>query len=235
VSPLAAALTAFALFAAPVAAAALVRQRPRRAPLTERPPCVSTTVVVHEAGHTLLAWHCTAVADVLLVNVRANASGGPGGFVRNAWMTAGPQPATNWCRLVVALGGFAAEMMVMQRASSGPSREDLLEAAALCRAIVRAGGAEPPWPAPREREIAFERAFAEEMSGAELAVMRAGYATARDLLARRAESLTRLVVFLLRKPVARGDELAEVLGHRPVASTTLWRVLSNEVRAEFSV
>ena len=231
-TPLAAALAAFALTAvAPAVAAALGWAR--RATTTR--PAVNPVVVLHEAGHALLAWHCTAVSDVLHVDTRVALDGSPGGYVRNAWLTAAPKPAIHWCRLVVALGGVAAEMMVSRRARSGPASEDLMEAAALCRAIVRVGGVDPPWSPPRDRGLAFERVFVDQLTAEELRVMRSGYSMARDLLEMRAAALASLLVLLAERPAVRGDELRRALGPRPVASTSLWRVLNNEVRAEFSL
>lgn len=110
-----------------------------------------------------------------------------------------------------------------------------MEAAALCRAIVQAGGAEPPWPPPPERALAFERVFVEQLTEQELRVMRTGYATARAILSHRSASLARLVALLFYRPVVRGEDLHPVLGPRPVASTSLWITLSDEVRAEFTL
>jgi ATP-dependent Zn protease len=191
---------------------------------------------VHEAGHAIVAWHCTAVVDVLTVNTEQSGDGVLGGHVRSAWLVNAPQPALDWCRLVVTLGGVAAEMMVIRRARSKPSSGDLMEAVSLCRRIVQAGGVVPPWShRPRERRIAFERVFVEQLTEEELRVMRFAYAMARDLLAQRSSALARLLALLVERPIVRGDDLYQVLGLRPVASTSLWRTLSNEVRAEFSI
>ena len=136
----------------------------------------------------------------------------------------------------MSLAGIAAEMMVVRRASSLSSASDLVEAAALCRAITREGWVEPPWPRPkRERTIAFNTVFVDRLSERELHVMRLGYATARDLLSRRSRELARLMALLLERPVVRGEDLQPLLGPRPIAATPLWLVMSGEVRAEFSV
>lgn len=110
-----------------------------------------------------------------------------------------------------------------------------MAAAVLCRAIVEHGPAEPPWrprPAP---PLPLARVFVDPLSAAEARVMLHGYAMARDLLSRHAESLVLLMTLLVDRPVVRGEELRAVLGPRPVASTALWRALSGEVRAEFTV
>lgn len=232
-TPLAAALLAFALTAVGPAVAAAIGWS-RRA-LTPHPD-VHPVTLVHEAGHALVAWHCTAVAYVESVDTMKTGYGTRGGHVRNAWLANAPQPALDWCRLVVTLGGIAAEMIVIRRARSGPASEDLMEAAALCRRIVQAGGVDPPWShRPRERRLAFERVFVEQLTEEELRVMRLAYAMARDLLAQRLLALARLLALLIERPIVRGDDLHPALGLRPVASTSLWRTLSSEVKAEFSV
>lgn len=231
-TPLVAALAAFSMTAiGPIVAAAVGWSRRAVTPH----PDVHPVALVHEAGHALAAWHCTAVAEVLTVDTMRTADGNRGGHVRNAWLAAAPQPALDWCRLVVALAGIAAEMMVIRRARSGPASEDLMEAAALCRRIVEAGGDEPPWPAPRDRRLAFERAFVEQLTEKELRVMRSGYAMARELLGQRATSMARLLALLIERPVVRGDDMHPALGPRPVASTSMWRTLSGQIKAEFSL
>lgn len=235
-TPLADALTAFSLTASgPLLALAWAwRRTPLPLPLPEPEPDLDPRVVVHEAGHALTAWHCTAVARVLSVNVLQNSRGGPGGFVRSAWLTTAPAPALAWCQLVVALGGLAAEMEILRSCRSAPASDDFRDAALLCRAIVQAGAVEPPWPALPERAIALERAFAESPPDDEARVLRAGYAKARDLVAERRRALARLVVLLADRRVVGGVELEGPLGSRPIAATELWRTLSGEVRAEFS-
>lgn len=231
-TPLAAALVAFALTAIGPAIAAAFGWSRRALTLD---PEVHPVALIHEAGHALVAWHCTAVADVLSVNTKRSGDGALGGHVTNAWLVNAPQPALDWCRLVVSLAGIAAEMMVIRRARSGPASEDLMSAAALCRSIVQAGGVDPPWPAPRDRRLAFERMFIEQLTEEELRVMRSGYAMARDLLGQRPIALARLLTLLIERPIVRGDDLRPALGPRPVASTALWRTLSSEVKAEFSI
>lgn len=237
-TPLSAALAWFELtVGVPVAALAvqaLSRAARKLHPLIIQPQ-VDPTVVLHEAGHALLAWHCTAVDSVLSVNTRESAIGGPGGYVKSAWLVNAPQPALDWCRLVVVLGGVAAEMMVARRARSGPASEDLMAAADLSRRIVQAGGADPPWSESWDYKLAFERVFVEQLSDAEMRVLRIGYAAARGMLARRPTALARLEVLLAERHVATGEELRAALGKRPVASTGLWRTLSGEIKAEFVI
>lgn len=229
-TPFAAALTAFEVTAIGPAIAAAIGWTRRTLTVEPVPPATE----VHEAGHALLAWYCTAVAYILHVDTVKSGDGTPGGHVRAAWYVSAPQPAADWCRLVVALGGLAAEMLVVRRVSSMASASDLLDAAARCRAIVRAGGVSPPWPAPTAPGFPFESVFTDPLTEAELRVMRVGYATARDLLARHPAELARLIALLVERPFVRGEDLRPALGPRPLAAGDLWWVLGDAMRAGFS-
>ena len=79
-TPLAAALLAVELTAIGPYVANLVGWS-RRAPAAVIADHPDPSVIAHESGHALLAWYCTAVADVLSVNTRTNSVGGVGGHV----------------------------------------------------------------------------------------------------------------------------------------------------------
>lgn len=235
-TPLQAALEWFALTAfCPIAALALSpRARSPLPPLPDAFPDLEPATVVHEAGHAVLAWYCTAVVDVTCVNVRRDSGAKAGGHVSYRSLPVS-SPAAVWCDVVVSLAGLAAELMVFGSFFSGRCASDLSCARRGAEAIVRSGY-EPPGGLGPGPSLPFDRMFADPLPDQELRVLRAAYRVARDILEERSEDLSRLSQLLISRPVVGGADLRSVLGRRPFTlSSVILHGLGKPVPAGFVV
>jgi len=206
-------MAAFHLTAAlPAAALALARWRPELQP---EPPATAPDprAVAHEAGHALVAWHCTSVTRVLRVDVTRSSDGQPGGHVllnRLAWRA----PDALWCELAVTLAGMAGELVVFGRVRSLNSADDLAQGLSLARSLAEIG-TPPPWSDVPASTLAFGDMFADPIDGAVIGVMRAGYAMARHVIMERSLPFCRLMAALSLGSALGEGELAAALGPRP--------------------
>lgn len=185
-------------------------QGARTAALTTDPcpplDTVLTRMAVHDAGHTIAAWFCTAVRDVERVSIREAHGAALWCVLRDD-----AHPPALWCRLVVLLAGVAAEARVFRRWRSLPAHGDLAEARRIAATLA---GQSPPWPAVVPLTLPFDAAFSEPLAAVELAVLHTGYAMARQILLVRHVQHRRLVGALLHREHLTQDEIADILGTR---------------------
>lgn len=186
---------------------ALLR-RPIRAP-EPAPPVAhdipqSRRFAVHEAGHAVAAWYCTAVERITRASIDAN-----GGVVVMRSRRGAP-----WCDAVILLAGIAAEGIVIGRFSSGPAREDLRHAIAAIRDLPDREDRAATGPTPD-----LERAFASPLSERERRLLRAAYGEAREIIRAHRDRFDRLADELHRNGSLDESEMRLILGARgPIAA-----------------
>lgn len=179
-------------------------------------------VAVHEAGHAVAAWFCTAIAAVDRVTIDPAPAAAlglgtndiTGGHVAHRMARL---DNWRWCAAVVDLAGFAAEAMVFDSVQTLPSARDLTDA----RDNVRAcGGLSYPWPTPDVSGPEFASYFVEPPSTAEVAGLAKAYYTARHVvLATHGSDLRRLANALRRRRYITEPGLVGLLGSRKMLHT----------------
>lgn len=175
----------------------------------DTPDTVDHRLAVHEAGHAVAVWWCTAVKCVHEVTIDSPT----GGHVSYDILSDDGADAT-WCRLVITLAGIAAELSVWPQFRSGASSADLAKARVEAGKIVAMGAYTPPWGPDGTRSPAFAEMYRRELGGVERIILERGYQRAKDLIAARVKDHTRLVVFLLVDRTVNEKKIAEIFGDR---------------------
>lgn len=187
------------------------------------PDTVDTRTAVHEAGHTIAAWRCTAVTRIHEVTL----DGPHGGYCRYEFLDC-RTAAELWCLTVIQLAGIAAELTVFDKTRSGPAEKDLRQARR--RAQLLAQHDEPPWSLPPEPgpTARFDHLFHPPLSTDEARVLHVAYRKARQLIRDSRHAHARLVALLLHQRTVRTPALTQLLGTR--AFTRFLRTLQNKPR-----
>jgi ATP-dependent Zn protease len=197
----------------------LTSERPAALPLPapmpqEHPDTSETRAAVHEAGHALAAWFCTAVVEVVSVELLGDVQGESDGVVTYRWRQIDGDAL--WRALVVMLAGAAAEVATFGYLQSAGSRSDLVKARQVAEWICGT----PEFALPRwARDTlgatpAFAQMFVEPLLPEVEAALSAAYRVARAVLVAHAAKHTALVSALLHRRRLGEAEVAHVLGHR---------------------
>ena len=159
---------------------------------------------IHEAGHVVAAWRCTAVGEIDFARV-----GDGDGLVRFSFIR--HSNACDWCRVVIALAGPAAEAMTYASGRSLESRSDLAGALRLAEALA---GTRAPWKIPEGKTFDFEKLFHPRPPEAVLSVLRDAYRTARRIVRGDRHGVHAVASALLAKKKLRHRDLEVALGPR---------------------
>lgn len=116
------------------------RQEPPPEKKIRDPEALRTAI--HEAGHAVCAWHNPHVVSIGRIQI-----GSEGGIVQYIESNSGTQ-AELWWKIVVGLGGIAAELEEYDRFQSGPARLDLEGVRDLAIRLSSKGIPNPPWSDP---------------------------------------------------------------------------------------
>jgi cell division protease FtsH len=182
-------------------------------------------LAVHEAGHTLLAWflpHADPLYKVTIIP-RGRALGGTQQLPEEERHTLSEEYLRD--RLVVILGGRAAEKELLKSMSSG-AEDDIHQATALARAMVaRWGMSEEVGPVDlREseehpflgREIAQPRSYsehsAEAVDHAVQTLLREAEKQAHAVIQEHRVELSRLIAALEEQETLHHDQIEQCLG-----------------------
>lgn len=157
-------------------------------------------IAVHEAGHAIAAWACTACREISI-----DCETPTGGQVR--YKIRGDEEAI-WCSLVILLAGLAAEIAVFKKAYTIPARKDLgqartaLDMLRACR--VNRG--------VTLMLVPFHTFYVVPLDIYETEMMNAAYLMAQHLVS--TPRYRRLVDLLLTKKQVTETEMEKVLGLR---------------------
>jgi hypothetical protein len=161
---------------------------------------------VHEAGHAVAAWCCTAASDVH-ITIEAKDGG------KVTWMMHGDSIDVLWHRLVIALAGAAAEAMVYKRSRPEASSASDFQAAREYAELI--GRAPAPWGDPGGPTIAFDKIYrASPISTPARANLEAAYRMARRVIRAHGRDYYRIVSLLLTRRTVREHDVVHILGHR---------------------
>jgi cell division protease FtsH len=180
----------------------------RTKPKSIRSPTTSHRLAVHEAGHAIVARFCTLTSEIKEVTIESET----GGHMLHYTMPT-KDVESDWCRLVIALGGLAAEGAAEMSVQAMSVEEDLQKSHTLAESIVRMKG-QLPWPVKMGTSFPFGQMFVERPSDAVLRVITEGYAVAKRLLALHQTMHARLVSLLLAHRTVDVATLEKVLGKR---------------------
>jgi hypothetical protein len=182
----------------------------RRRVLGDAPACALVTdsplwrASVHEAGHAVAAWLCTAVLAVHEVRV-GHVRGEPFGHVRLT-----ERGSAEWCRLVIVLAGVAADQCIYRaKARSRPYASDLNQARALAAVL---SGQAPPWSV--EGPTLPFTSLLEGLSDGERAVLDVGYRRAAALVRSHRNAVLHVASALAASGEVGQSKLEEMLGSR---------------------
>ncbi len=143
--------------------------------------------IVHESGHLLGAWFCTAVTKLNHLEVNDN-----GGIVHCTYFANPSDPKINWTRAVISLCGIAAETHVYKRFRSGPSRNDLQEAADYVKNMR--GHILPAPITDIETSLDFSKIYKDQdLTAGDLYTLTNAYKQARKLIRDREEQFYKLI------------------------------------------
>jgi len=184
------------------------------------------TVAHHEAGHAVAAWFLEHAEPLLKVSIvpRGSAALGFAQYLpsENLLMT-GAQMEDMTC---MALGGRAAEEIMLGRASTG-AQNDLERVTQLAYNRVAVYGMSPAVgllsfpPNPNAINKPYSDDTARLIDGEVRALVDASYARVTALLTEKKPLVAKLAEALLAREVVNSDDLEEILGPRPFSSAEL--------------
>ena len=178
---------------------------------------VDQRLAVHEAGHAVLTWSCAIVCEFTMVSIDAREEHDADGFVLyKVFAFYDATPRGQWCRVVMNLGGIAAETMVYGKFRSGGRESDLLKARRRAAWLVECGETTPPWKITVDDVKAppFAEMFEDPPSPEEVAVLAACWRMARSVLSAYRPGHGTLAEALVTKRHMDSDGVALVLGRR---------------------
>ncbi|HVI40088.1 MAG TPA: hypothetical protein VM577_05470 [Anaerovoracaceae bacterium] len=165
-------------------------------------------VAVHEAGHAVAAWFCTAVARVNEVTIESPT----GGHVKYEYHHSRFKE-NDWCNLVICLAGMAGEAVIYKRVRSGPASKDLAEARQMVAHIINAGWQDPPWEV-EESSMPFHKMFKDPLSETENRILQQAFQYSKELIWSKIKVHHQFVVLLLKDRTLNRDELIDHFGDR---------------------
>ena len=170
-------------------------------------------MAVHECGHAVAAWCCTAVSAIGGITMERETGGG---VLYTFVFKMGSVADSHWCDTVISLAGIAAEVHTYGRCRGGPARTDLSKAREAARELVKLGSPSPPWGKSKHLNVLpFDKVWEDAPSAAEVAILSQAYRMARDIVKAHGHSFYRLVSVLLTRKTVTEKEAAVVLGRRP--------------------
>ncbi len=170
-------------------------------------------VAIHEAGHVIVAWHCTAVSSVNHIICMASGDG------RTYFSVSGMGVSQrHWCQTVIALSGCAAEKQLLGSARSVSSSSDLSNALRSVREMTEKTSNDPPWRISSGSTQNFSFLFREPLAKWEERALREGYRKARQLIAVHEHKIRALANTLIMKRRLSSAQISEVLGNRTFVS-----------------
>lgn len=162
-------------------------------------------ITLHEAGHAVAAWSCTYVVKVISVSV--NAEGGDCNYATPRNATADAQ----WCHVVIALAGLAAETAEFPKVRSGYAMDDLVKARAFAEKCV---GTAPPWKDPGGKTLPFAAMLRPDLSLDEARVLSIGYRMAKHVVAAHGDRVSRLASLVAARGSVDTNEMTQLFGSR---------------------
>jgi len=179
----------------------------RSAKPLDTPEC---RTAVHEAGHTIAAWMCSAVNKMELMTVEHKDGGRVSYTIHSA-----DTPNGLWCLLVILLSGIAAEISVYGRTRAAPASSDLIKSREIAAELVEKDCLIPPWKVPdRGRTLHFEDMYASPLSSSEAIVLKRAYHMAHAVLSSHEKAHQRVVSMLLTKKSVGEADVEVILGTR---------------------
>ena len=188
------------------------KKKSKRAPPPEKSSLqnidtIECRLAVHDAGHAVAAWCCTAVIDIEIATIEAE----QGGYVR--WRMPRERHADLWHFLVITLAGVAAEAMVYSRSrSEAVASSDFAFARKYAEQLV---GVDLPWRDPGGPTIDFQKIYVKPSPSPEvIGVLKAAYRMARHVIRAHGGDYYRVVSMLLTHRTATQRHVERVLGSR---------------------
>ena len=182
------------------------RDAPSRDNQMEAIDTIECRKAVHEAGHAVAAWCCTAATDVR-ITIEASDGG------RVDWTMNDSGIDVEWHMLVITLAGAAAEAMVYKRSRREASSKNDFRAAR--EHAERIGSTDSPWKDPGGPTIAFEKIYhAPPLSTTARANLEAAYRMARHVIRAHGRDYYRIVSLLLTRRTVSERDVVHILGDR---------------------
>lgn len=166
-----------------------------------------TRVAVHEIGHSIVAWACTAVTFFDYATIVPDSSGNDG-YVEYVIKKNAP-----WCRLAIAMAGVAGEVLVYGKFDALASEMDLEKAKKLA---IFLKGTKCPFPLPENKKgkkMDFTKVF-ESISQEEATIIEQGYWMAKAIIESYGKRSDRAVSLLLKHKTCTEKHFEPVLGSR---------------------
>ena len=172
------------------------------------PRTIQSQKAVHEAGHLVAAWYCTAVGRIEAASIHGAGSNVPGadGFVRYTC-----DDDANWCAAVIAMAGMAAEVIVFNRVNPTNSSDDLSVARNRLSLESRPRWALPDSTTPR---LPFQDMFRGPLPGELLNDIQHAFHVACLILQHYRERFLKAVSILMTLETVRESDLHELLDNR---------------------
>lgn len=172
----------------------------------EQEPSFDEVIATHEAGHVVMAWMSPEVAFVHSVEFD------PDGATTKYYLRRDTLIG-NWDRLVISMGGIAAEVAVHGRTRMGRAAYDLGRARVRARNLIAARFSLPKI-GKNYRTPPFPTIFVRPLAPEENQILSAGYQRARELIDRHRVELDRVRAALRTKQDLDFKKLRKLFGPR---------------------
>lgn len=197
------------------------RQRQERVSLIKTPDTLETRIAVHETGHLVVAWSCSAISAITSVTADSAKSAGRTEAKFNRQHTATEDGL--WCQLVLTLAGAAAEARTF--GTSVGHLRDAQEALVLAEQLAKIGFTSKEQKLAIDSEVRLPIILG-SVEG--LALTRAAFTLAWRLIEAKGLAFDRVVSVLITKKTLDESDLRPMLGSRRLLR------LSGIYRAGFS-
>ena len=168
---------------------------------------IETQTAVHEAGHVIVAYCCSAVKNIVSVSIVPDLNKKDSGITHIEFNS-----PPNWCDVIIALSGMVGEIITYGTCSYGAIEKDLIMAKRITKKLLLR---KVPFTfdVPASQSVKFIGAF-EDVEPEEAMMLEISYRMARHIIVSQQDKFHRLIALLLHHKICNESQLSSVLGSR---------------------
>lgn len=171
-------------------------------------------IAIHEAGHAIAAWWCSAAERIENLTITAKNGGG----VMNYRAYNSSETDHYWCLLVIVLAGWAADNVISNKFRIAEADSDLNKAKEFAK-LIQSSYKLPPWII-KTVSLPFPFQNFYSVSSNELAILQQAFEFAKFVIVKQKKLHLELVKLLMKRKTINSSEIEELLGNREMIRTS---------------
>jgi ATP-dependent Zn protease len=170
-------------------------------------------LAVHEAGHAISLWWCSAIKYLMHITIIKPDGGGEVRYMH--YYLDDNNSDLLWCELVIALGGLAGELVVIKKFSTTPATKDLMVARETAAKLEKLNTPPPPWKEIQvTKPTPFQDFYTAPLTPAELSSLNQAFEYAKYLIKTRIDDHKKIVSKVLKLKTLTEEQTMKLLGSR---------------------